>query len=50
MGSLPDADQVTDLTGICGDTVKIYLKLEEELFLPIRWWRAPLQGCVFHQQ
>jgi nitrogen fixation NifU-like protein len=29
MGSLPDADQVTELTGPCGDTMKIYLKLEE---------------------
>ena len=28
MGSLPDADQVTQLTGPCGDTMKIYLKLE----------------------
>jgi nitrogen fixation protein NifU and related proteins len=29
MGILPDADQVTELTGQCGDTMKIYLKLEE---------------------
>jgi len=29
MGSLPDADQETELTGPCGDTMKIYLKLEE---------------------
>jgi len=29
MGSLPDADQVSELTGPCGDTMKIYLKLEE---------------------
>ena len=29
MGSLPDADQVTEVTGICGDTMKIYLKLEK---------------------
>ncbi|MBN1626385.1 MAG: iron-sulfur cluster assembly scaffold protein [Deltaproteobacteria bacterium] len=28
MGSLPDADQVTELTGVCGDTMKVYLKLE----------------------
>ena len=27
MGILPDADQVTELTGPCGDTMKIYLKL-----------------------
>ena len=29
MGILPDADQVTELTGQCGDTMKIYLKLED---------------------
>jgi len=29
MGTLPDADQVSELTGPCGDTMKIYLKLEE---------------------
>ena len=29
MGSLPDADQVSELTGVCGDTMKIYLKVEE---------------------
>lgn len=29
MGSLPNADQVTELTGPCGDTMKIYLKLDE---------------------
>ncbi|MFH1488044.1 MAG: iron-sulfur cluster assembly scaffold protein [Pseudomonadota bacterium] len=29
MGSLPDADQVTELTGPCGDTMRIYMKLEE---------------------
>jgi len=29
MGSLPDADQVSELTGVCGDTMKIYMKVEE---------------------
>ena len=29
MGILPDADQVTELTGQCGDTMRIYLKLED---------------------
>lgn len=29
MGSLPDANQVTELTGPCGDTMKIYLKIED---------------------
>jgi len=30
MGSLPNADQVTELTGPCGDTMKIYLKIEDD--------------------
>ena len=29
MGSLPDADQVSELTGTCGDTMRIYLKVEK---------------------
>jgi nitrogen fixation NifU-like protein len=29
MGSLPDANQITELTGVCGDTMKIYMKVEE---------------------
>ena len=29
MGILPDADQVSELTGQCGDTMKIYLKMED---------------------
>lgn len=29
MGSLSDADQVSELTGPCGDTMKVYLKLKE---------------------
>jgi nitrogen fixation NifU-like protein len=29
MGILPDADQVTELTGQCGDTMKISLKMED---------------------
>ena len=28
MGYLTDADQVTELTGPCGDTMKVYLKLD----------------------
>jgi nitrogen fixation NifU-like protein len=29
MGSLDNADQVSEMTGTCGDTMKIYLKLKE---------------------
>ena len=30
MGTIADADQVSELTGPCGDTMKIYLKLEND--------------------
>lgn len=29
MGSLPEADQVSEMTGPCGDTMKVYLKLNQ---------------------
>lgn len=29
MGSLPDADHVSELTGQCGDTMKIFLKMND---------------------
>ena len=29
MGDLPDADQVTELTGHCGDTMRLYLKFAD---------------------
>jgi nitrogen fixation NifU-like protein len=29
MGCLADADQVTELTGPCGDTMKVYLKVND---------------------
>jgi len=28
MGSLPDADQVAEITGPCGDTMRVYLKFD----------------------
>ena len=28
MGVIPDADQVTELTGQCGDTMRIYLRMD----------------------
>ncbi len=31
MGSLEDADQVSELTGQCGDTMKVYLKMNGEI-------------------
>ena len=31
MGSLDNADQVSELTGQCGDTMKVYLKMDGEI-------------------
>ena len=42
MGSLSDADQVSELTGTCGDTMKIYLKVEEGR---IRDAKIQVLGC-----
>ena len=42
MGSLTDADQVTELTGPCGDTMKIFLKLEEN---KIKDAKIQVLGC-----
>ena len=42
MGSLSDADQVSELTGPCGDTMKVYLKLEEGR---IRDAKIQVLGC-----
>jgi len=42
MGSLPSADQVTELTGHCGDTMKIYLKMGNKR---IKDARIQVLGC-----
>ncbi|MFH1152274.1 MAG: iron-sulfur cluster assembly scaffold protein [Pseudomonadota bacterium] len=31
MGQIPDADQISELTGQCGDTMKIYLKMDRDI-------------------
>ena len=30
MGSLPDADQVSEMIGTCGDTMRIFLKINND--------------------
>lgn len=42
MGSLPDATQVSELTGHCGDTMKIFLKIDQER---IRDAKIQVLGC-----
>ncbi len=42
MGTLTDADQVSELTGPCGDTMKVYLKVEDGR---IRDAKIQVLGC-----
>lgn len=42
LGAIPDADQVSEMTGTCGDTMRICLKLEKGL---IRDARYQVLGC-----
>ncbi len=42
MGSLEDADQVSELTGQCGDTMKVYLKMDGEI---IKDAKIQVLGC-----
>ena len=42
MGEIPDADQVSELTGTCGDTMRIWLKIEDGV---IRDARSQVLGC-----
>lgn len=42
MGSIINADQVSELTGHCGDTMKIYLKVEKDI---IKDAKIQVVGC-----
>ncbi len=42
MGAISNADQVSELTGTCGDTMKIYLKIEDGV---IKDARIQVVGC-----
>ena len=42
MGILSDASQVTEMTGTCGDTMKVFLKVEQDRILDARY---EVMGC-----
>jgi nitrogen fixation NifU-like protein len=46
MGSLPDADQVSELTGHCGDTMKVYLKVAEGRVEDVRYQVLGCPGAI----
>lgn len=43
MGAIPDADQTSQMTGSCGDTMGIYLKFENGTIKDARY---EVMGCV----
>ena len=43
MGTLPDADQCSEMTGSCGDTMEVYLKVENNVIRDVRY---QVMGCA----
>ena len=46
MGSLADADQVSELTGHCGDTMKVYLKVSDGRIEDMRYQVLGCPGAI----
>lgn len=46
MGPMPDADQVTEVTGECGDTMKVYLRLEGDRIKDAKFQVLGCPGAV----
>lgn len=43
MGTLPNADQVSEMTGTCGDTMAVYLKVTDDHIADVRY---EVMGCA----
>lgn len=46
MGELADADQISEMLGSCGDTMKIYLKIEGDIITDIRYQVLGCPGAI----
>jgi nitrogen fixation NifU-like protein len=46
MGTLSDANQVSELTGACGDTMRVYLKLDQGRIMDARMQVLGCPGAV----
>lgn len=46
MGNLPDADQVSEMLGSCGDTMKIFLKINDNTLTDIRYQVLGCPGAI----
>jgi nitrogen fixation NifU-like protein len=42
LGVIENADQVSEMTGTCGDTIKVYLKIENERISDVKY---QIMGC-----
>jgi nitrogen fixation NifU-like protein len=43
MGTLPNADQCSEMVGSCGDTMEVYLKVEDNVIQDVRY---QVMGCA----
>ncbi|MCP4105872.1 MAG: iron-sulfur cluster assembly scaffold protein [Desulfobacteraceae bacterium] len=46
MGDLPDADQVSEMIGSCGDTMKVFLKVGQSQIQDIRYQVLGCPGAI----
>ena len=46
IGAIPDADQISELTGTCGDTMRICLKVENGIILDARYQVLGCPGAI----
>jgi nitrogen fixation protein NifU and related proteins len=46
IGTIPDADQVSELTGTCGDTMRICLKVENGIILDASYQVLGCPGAI----
>jgi len=46
MGGLPDADQVSEMLGTCGDTLKVFLKIDHNTIIDVRYQVLGCPGAI----
>ncbi|TRZ75541.1 MAG: iron-sulfur cluster assembly scaffold protein [Deltaproteobacteria bacterium] len=46
IGEIPDAEQVSEMTGSCGDTMRIWLKVENGVILDARYQVLGCPGAI----
>ncbi len=46
MGDMPDADHVSEMLGTCGDTMKIYLKIDQDTITDVKYQVLGCPGAI----